>query len=191
MFTGIVTRQACLKEKKKRGVQLRLTFELLGKRYRFRLGESLAVDGVCVTVSAFRGNKFSVDLIPETLHSTTLGRLSVGQKVNIEHPLRVGDPLGGHWVTGHVDGVGFIRRIEREKESPRFHIEAPKPIIRLLFEKGSVAIDGISLTVQKIKNHSFVIGAVPHTLRATTLRGKKVGDPVNLENDILVKGARQ
>jgi len=189
MFTGIVTAQARLNKKKKKGIQLQLTFELLGKRYRFHRGESVAVDGVCVTVSAFRGNEFTVDLIPETLRFTTLGKLPVGQKVNLEHPLRVGDSLGGHWVTGHVDGVGFIRRIERRRGSPRLHIQAPSRILRRLFEKGSVAVDGISFTVQEIKDHSFIIGAVPHTLKVTTLGEKKVGDGVNLENDILVKGA--
>ena len=190
MFTGIVTAQAVLREKKRKGIQRRLIFELLGKRYRFRLGESLAMDGVCVTVSAFRGNKFSVDLIPETLHSTTLDKISVGQRVNVEHPLRVGDPLGGHWVTGHVEGVGFIRRIEQQGESRCLHIEAPADIIRLLIKKGSIAVDGVSFTVQERANRSFVIGVTPHTYRVAGLGRKRVGDSVNLESDIFAKWAR-
>ncbi len=190
MFTGIIQTQAVLKDKKKNRNQIRLTFEL-AKPYRFRKGESVAVDGVCLTVTDFKGRKFSADVIPETLASTTLGNLDVSQKVNIEHPLRVGDALGGHWVTGHVDGVGRIQKKTKQARGLSLQITAPADIIKLLIPKGSVSIDGISFTVQKIQNGSFAVGLIPHTARVTTLGHKQVGEFVNLENDLLVKSIQR
>ncbi len=187
MFTGIIESQAVLKEKKKLPKEARLTFEVLGKTPPFRIGESVAVDGVCVTVTNARARKFSVDLIPETLRSTHLKNLSVGKKVNFERALRMGDPLGGHWVSGHVDGVGLIRKIERRGKNFLFQIEAPSPLLRQLVPKGSIAVDGISFTLQEIKNRHFVVGVIPHTYRATTLQWKKEGDTVNLEVDFFAK----
>lgn len=190
MFTGIIETQAVLKEKKKKKNQIRLTFELT-KPHRFRQGESIAVDGVCLTVVEFKGKKFSADVIVETLAGTTLGKLVENQKVNIEHPLRMGDALGGHWVTGHVDGVGRIKKISKRGSGLSLQIGAPADIINLLIHKGSVAIDGISFTIQKIHNGSFTIGLIPHTARVTTLGRKQAGDLVNLENDLLVKSVKQ
>ena len=191
MFTGIITGQAVLREKKKTKRENRFTFELLAKHHRFQLGKSIAVDGVCLTVSAFKGNSFQADLIRETLQSTTLGKLDVGQRVNIEHPLRVGDRLGGHWVTGHVDGEGKIIHIYRQSKELKLNVRAPASIIRLIVKKGSIAIDGISFTIQQIEGRSFMVGVTPHTYRATTLPWKREGDSVNLENDLLMKSARQ
>lgn len=188
MFTGIIQDQAVLKEKKKDRNQLRLTFELQ-KPHRFQKGESVAVDGVCLTVTSFRGRRFSADILPETLQATTLNRLNVGGQVNIEHPLRSGDPVGGHWVTGHVDGVGRICRKERKGRGLCLQIRAPAGIIRLLIKKGSLAVDGISFTLQDIQEHSFVVGVTPHTARVTTLGKKGPGGYVNLENDLLIKAA--
>lgn len=187
MFTGIIHSQAVLREKKKYRGQIQLVFEILGKNSPFQRGESVAVDGVCVTVASFRGKKFSADLIPETLRSTTLGSLSVGKRVNVERSLRVGDAVGGHWVTGHVDGVGSIRKIERREKSFRLQIEAPTDIIRRLVLKGSVAVDGISFTLQEIRDRAFIVGVTPHTFRVTTLQWKRVGDGVNLEGDLFAK----
>lgn len=187
MFTGIIQSQAVLREKKKSRNQLRLTFEVLGRNSSLHRGESVAVDGVCVTVSSFRGKKFSADLIPETLRSATLGNLSRGERVNVERSLRLGDAVGGHWVTGHVDAVGFIRKIKRRQASFRLQIEAPADIIRRLVKKGSVAIDGISFTVQEIGKRSFEVGVIPETLRKTTLQWKRVGGRVNLEVDYFAK----
>lgn len=191
MFTGIITAQAVLRERKKTKHAHRLTFELLGKRHRFQLGESVAVDGVCLTVSDFKGKKFVADLIDETLHSTTLGKLNLGQRVNIEHPLRVGDPLGGHWVTGHVDGVGKIIHIHRQRNGLGLSIETPADILKLTLKKGSIAIDGISFTIQQVEARSFRVGVTGHTYRATTLPWKREGDLVNVENDLFVKSTRQ
>lgn len=187
MFTGIIQHQAVLREKREFRDEVRLTFEILGRGFPFRLGESVAVDGVCVTVTSFRGRRFSADLIPETLQATTLGKFSLGGRVNIERSLKVGDALGGHWVTGHVDGVGLIRKMEHRGTSFRLQIEAPADIIRHFVKKGSVTIDGISLTVQEIRNCSFVVGVIPETLRRTTFQWKRVGERVNLEVDYFAK----
>ncbi|MBI4115028.1 MAG: riboflavin synthase [Candidatus Omnitrophica bacterium] len=187
MFTGIIGNQAVLKKRQKLPRQIRLMFEIIGKSSPFRLGESVALDGVCLTVRAFRGKQFSADVIPETLRSTTLGKLRVGQRVNMERSLRLGDRLGGHWVTGHVDGVGFIKKIERRDENFRLQIGAPTDIIRPLVSKGSIAIDGISFTIQEVQNRHFVVGVTPHTYRVTTLQWKRSGDSVNLEVDFFAK----
>ncbi len=190
MFTGIIQNQAVLRERKEFRNQIHLTFEILGRGLSFRSGESVAVDGVCVTVTRFGGKTFSADLLPETLQCTTLGKLSRGGRVNLERSLKVGDTLGGHWVTGHVDGVGFIRKIKRNGTSFRLQIEAPADIIRRLVKKGSVAIDGISFTVQEIGKRSLGVGVIPETLRRTTLQGKRVGERVNLEVDYFSKLVR-
>ena len=187
MFTGIVTSQAVLRGKKKTKGSLRLTFEILGKSPRLQLGQSLAVDGACVTVAGFRGKKFSVDLIDETLRSTTLGKLSSGGRVNLERALRAGDELGGHWVTGHVDGTGVIQKISRRDGSLQFEISTPRDLHRYFVNKGSVAIDGISFTIQKVRDGSLAIGVTPHTFRVTTLSWKQKGDRVNLEADHFAK----
>ena len=187
MFTGIITSQAVLREKKWARFRTHLGFEILGKSPPLHLGQSLAVDGVCVTVAAFRGKKFSVDLIEDTLRSTTLGNLSVGERVNLERALRTGDELGGHWVSGHVDGVGTLRKIQRRGDELRLQISAPACILQSLVEKGSVAIDGISFTLQKILQDSFEVGVTPHTFRVTTLPWKREGSRVNLEGDLFTK----
>ena len=191
MFTGIITSQAVLREKKKAKGGTCLTFEALGRILPFRLGQSVAADGVCVTIAAFRGKRFSVDLIEETLRSTTLGPLSAGERVNLERALRVGDELGGHWVTGHVDGMGMIRRIERRGAGLRLEIAAPPEIFRRLTPKGSVAINGISFTVQEIHRNSFEVGVTPHTFQVTTLPLKREGSRVNLEADLFAKLAEE
>ena len=216
MFTGIITNRGVLREKKKQKGQVRLMFQIVGRTFPLRLGESIAVDGVCLTAedapgwpgvsgavpapraggrakrgpltaTKFRKKIFYADLIPETLSSTTLGNLKTGQRVNLERSLRVGDSLGGHWVTGHVDGVGSIRKWEREGESFRLQIGASDAIIRSLIAKGSIAVDGISFTVQAIRTDSLIVGVTPHTYRQTTLQWKRPGDPVNLEVDFFAK----
>lgn len=187
MFTGIIKSQALLCDRKKFKKGIRLAFQLLRKSSHFQKGESVAVDGICLTVTAFRDKKFSADVILETLRATTLGNLCVGKRVNIERSLRVGDALGGHWMTGHVDGVGFIQKIERRGDNFRLQIEAPLAIIRRLVCKGSIAVDGISFTLQEVRKHLFVVGVIPHTLRVTTLQWKRPGDPVNLEIDLFSK----
>lgn len=191
MFTGIIKSQAALSERRDSGKRVRLTFRLIGRNSSLKVGNSVAVDGTCLTVAAFRNHQFISDVIPETIRSTTLGRLRVGQRVNLERALRMGDEVGGHWVTGHVDGLGFIRKIEGEGTGFRLQIEAPPDIIRSLVVKGSIAVDGISFTLQEIRKRSFVVGVTPHTYRATTLQWKQAGDAVNLEVDLFAKLVRQ
>jgi len=187
MFTGIIENQAVLERKSRNGSEGKFRFRILGPSRHFRRGESVALDGVCLTVSNFRGKGFSVDLLPETLQSTTLGGLSVGERVNVERELRLGDGMGGHWVMGHVDGVGTLQRIERRKDSFRLQIQASLDIMRRLVRKGSVAVDGISFTLQEVRKRSFVIGVTPHTFRVAALQWKRPGDQVNLEVDLMAR----
>ena len=187
MFTGIIESQAVLMERKKAGRGMRLGFHLLGKKMRFRRGESVAVDGACLTISDFRGRNFAVDVIPETFRSTTLGGLESGQRVNLERALRLGDRLGGHFVSGHIDGMGRVQKMECRGKNFRLQISVGADIIRRLIGKGSIAIDGISFTLQEIQKKFFVVGVTPHTFRATTLPWKRVGDAVNLETDYVAK----
>jgi riboflavin synthase len=190
MFTGIIETQAVLREKKNQGGQVRLTFEVLGRSSPFRLGESVALDGVCLTVSWFKGKKFSADVIPETLQSTALGSLEAGGRVNFERSLRAGDRVGGHFVAGHVDGVGTVESIERRRKSFQFRFKSPPLILENLVPKGSIAIDGVSFTVQEAGKRFFTVGVTPHTFRETTLQWKRRGSPVNLEVDLFAKLVR-
>lgn len=191
MFTGIIQSQAVLKEKKKSRRKVRLTFRVLGNVSRFKLGESVAIDGVCLTVAACRGKEFSADLLSETLRATTLGKLEPGERVNFEGALRAGDPVGGHWVTGHVDGIGLIREFVPRGTNFRLQIKVPPDIMPHLIDKGSIAVDGISFTLQEVRNRHFIVGITPHTYRVTTLPWKRPGDPVNLEVDLVAKLVRQ
>lgn len=187
MFAGIVRSQGVLRKKESVRQKMRLTFEVLSKPWHFDLGESIAVSGVCLTVAAFRGKKFSADLIQETLQSTTLGDLQPGEHVNLEPALRMGDEIGGHWVTGHVDGVGIIRKIEKRKGDLQLRIQAPDDLIGRFIPKGSVAIDGISFTLQEIYDDSFSVGVTPHTFKVTHLPFKREDSHVNLEVDLFAK----
>jgi riboflavin synthase len=153
------------------------------------LGDSLAVNGVCLTVTRTDpgGGSAVVTAIPETLTRSTLGRLSRGGRVNLEPALRVGDRMGGHMVQGHVDGVGTVARRSKRGLSIELTIEAPEEILRYVVEKGSIAIDGVSLTVAALSSTGFTVALIPHTLGATTLEERRAGDMVNLEVDILAK----
>jgi riboflavin synthase len=151
------------------------------------LGESVAVDGVCLTVTEKAGDQFSVLAGAETLRVTTIGELRAQSKVNLERALRVGDRLGGHMVSGHVDGVGEITGRRDRGANLEIDVAPPRPLLRYIIEKGSIAIDGISLTVNRVDERSFSIALIPHTVDETTLAGKSVGRKVNLEVDIVGK----
>jgi riboflavin synthase len=151
------------------------------------VGDSVSIAGVCLTVVAVDGGELSFDAVPETLSRTTLGRLEAGDDVNVEPALRVGDPLGGHVVQGHVDGVGHVRSVEPEGDGRRIWIDAQVDILRYCIEKGSVAVDGVSLTVAALDTAGFAVALIPHTLAETTLGSLGPGDPVNLEVDVLAK----
>ena len=151
------------------------------------LGDSIAVNGVCLTVTTLRPDGFTVDVSPETLRVTTLGTFAAGRVVNLERPLRADARLGGHFVLGHVDGVGRVRALRKDGASYWLDLEAPQGLARLLIEKGSIAVDGISLTVAKLEDRVFGVQIVPFTWQHTAMAFTKPGDPVNLEADVLGK----
>ncbi len=150
------------------------------------VGDSVAVAGVCLTVVERDEGRLAFDVVPETLARTALGRLEPGSSVNLEPSLRVGDPLGGHVVQGHVDAVGSVRSVAPEGEGVRVWVDAPENVVRYCIEKGSIAVDGVSLTVAAFDD-GFEVALIPHTLAVTTLGGLQPGDEVNLEADVLGK----
>lgn len=170
-----------------RGGGVRLTVVPKRRLARLALGESVAVNGACLTVTSGTGARFTVDVSPESLRRTTCGSLSRGSQVNLERSLRMGDRLGGHIVLGHVDGVGTVDRIKPEGDWVLYRFRAPKPIWPYLVEKGSIAVDGISLTVYDCRDGRFTVALIPHTLAETTLANRVPGDRVNLEADVLLK----
>jgi riboflavin synthase len=151
------------------------------------LGASIAVSGVCLTVVAFRGKRFQVDCSPETLALTTLGGLAAGDRVHLERPLRMGDELGGHLVSGHVDGVGRIATRRPQGDALTLRIAAPAPVVPFLAKKGSVAVDGVSLTINDLAEKVFSVTLIPHTLAVTCLGERQRSDRVNIEADLIAK----
>lgn len=152
-----------------------------------RTGDSIAVNGVCLTVVALGDDEFTADVMPETLRKTGLGQLKVGDPVDLERAMAVDGRFGGHIVSGHIDGTGRIREMRQEQNAVVVSIEAPAHIMKLIVEKGSIAIDGISLTVASVAQASFTVSIIPHTAAETVLLKKHAGDMVNLENDIVGK----
>jgi len=191
MFTGIVQEMGVLADIEDLPAGRRLTIEAPTLLAHAQVGESIAVNGVCLTIVHLEGNRFQADVGAETLRRTTLGKLQVGAPVNLERPLTLTQPLGGHIVQGHVDGVGVVLRRSEEGSSVWMEIGAPPEIMRYIVEKGSVAVDGVSLTVASRKEGSFAVSLIPHTLAVTTLGTRRVGDEVNIEVDILAKYVEQ
>jgi riboflavin synthase len=165
----------------------RLTIAAPATAAGVQLGDSVAVDGVCLTVVARLESTISFDAVPETLGRTSLGALAQGSRVNLEPALRAGDPLGGHYVQGHVDGVGSVRSVEPEGDGKRIAFTAPADLLPYVVEKGSIAVQGTSLTIAAVDDGGFEVALIPHTLEATTLGALKPGDDVNLEADVLAK----
>jgi riboflavin synthase len=151
------------------------------------VGDSVAVDGVCLTATSVDGDAISFHAVPETIARTTLGSLRPSEPVNVEPALRAGDALGGHYVQGHVDAVGSVRTLEAEGDGVRVVVEAPEHVLRYCVEKGSITVDGVSLTVAALGSDGFAVALVPHTLAATTFSQLRPGDGVNLEVDVLAK----
>jgi riboflavin synthase len=151
------------------------------------LGGSVAINGCCLTAAGVSGDELAFHAVPETIARTTLGALEPGDRVNVEPALRAGDELGGHYVQGHVDAVGRIQSVEAEGEGLRVFVDAPDDVLRYCVEKGSVTVDGVSLTVAELSSDAFAVALVPHTLEATTLAALRPGQPVNLEADVLAK----
>ena len=158
--------------------------------WRLAPGESVAVSGVCLTVVDPSPGRLAFDLAEETLRVTTLGGLAAGDLVNLERPLRLDARLGGHLVLGHVDGVGRVTAVKPEGDGARLEVEAPAGLRPLLIPKGSVTVDGVSLTVAAIEHGAFAVALIPHTLLVTTLGRRRPGDPVNLEMDVIGKYVR-
>ena len=151
------------------------------------VGDSVAIDGVCLTVVGGNAATLAFDVVPETRACSTLGTLVAGVPVNVEPALRAGEPLGGHIVQGHVDGVGRVRSVEGEGEGRRMAIEPPPDVLRYCVEKGSIAVSGVSLTIAALSGDSVTVARVPHTLEQTTLGALCPGDAVNLEADLIAK----
>ncbi len=151
------------------------------------IGDSVSINGCCLTVVDGDRRTLAFDAVPETLARTTLGRLEAGAPVNLEPALRAGESLGGHYVQGHIDGVGSVRSVEPEGDGRRAWLDAPPDVLRYCVEKGSVAVDGVSLTVADLDDDGFAVALIPHTLAATTLGSLVPGDEVNLEADVLAK----
>jgi riboflavin synthase len=183
MFTGLVREVGTVASM----VDGRLTIDAPETAQGVGLGDSVAIDGVCLTVVAHDATSLSFDAVPETLNRTALGTLDHGSRVNLEPALRAGDPLGGHYVQGHVDGVGSVRSVDPEGDGARVRFEAPAALLRYIVEKGSIAVQGTSLTVASVDDTGFEVALIPHTLQATTLGALEQEQRVNLETDVLAK----
>jgi riboflavin synthase len=187
MFTGIVEDKGKVLKVDHRGEMKRLTLEVPFDLTEMQLGDSINVNGVCLTVVEKRGRAISVDLSPESLEKTTLVRVKEGDQVNLERALRLSDRLGGHIVTGHIDGVGTITEKKIEGNALQLRIRVPQSVTPYVVQKGSIAIDGISLTVNEFHEDWIRLTLIPYTLEKTTLIKKKVGEEVNVEAEILGK----
>lgn len=193
MFTGIVQEIGVLKRSEVHGAagasadaRIEVGFGAIA-RDRLNLGDSICVDGVCLTVAALDAASFFADVSGETLRVTTLGAKRAGSHVNLEPALRAGDSLGGHWVSGHVDGIAEVLTTATDARSLRVHFAAPKPLARYIARKGSVTLDGVSLTVNEVDGVNFTVNLIPHTLEVTTLGALAAGARVNLEIDLLAR----
>lgn len=188
MFTGIVQATGTVASAEARGGDLRLTIEAPDLDCAgIPPGDSVSVSGCCLTVVAGDERTLAFDLSNETLSLTTLGALRPGDRVNLEPALRLADRLGGHLAAGHVDGVGSIVSIEPDARSQRWMLAAPPALMRYIAPKGSVGVDGVSLTVNEVEANRFGVNLIPHTVAATTFRDRRVGDRVNLEVDLLAR----
>lgn len=187
MFTGLVEEMGMVKAMARGSKSVRLTIAAQKVLQDVKLGDSIAVNGTCLTVVDYSAAAFTADVMPETVDSTVLAMLKIGDRVNLERTLAVGDRLGGHIVTGHIDGIGHIRAKKRFDNAIIITISAPQQVMKYIVEKGSITIDGISLTVVEYDDTSFTVSLIPHTAAMTTLGFKQEGDMVNLETDIIGK----
>ena len=187
MFTGIVRELGRIVAADGGAAGIRLLIDAPQTAARVALGDSVSIDGVCLTVIELNGSALAFDAVPETLERSTLGTLEAGGRVNLEAALRAGDALGGHYVQGHVDAVGRVRSVEPEGDGRRIWIDAPADLLRYCVEKGSITVQGVSLTIATLDDAGFAVALIPHTLVETTLSGLAPGDSVNLEADVLAK----
>jgi riboflavin synthase len=187
MFTGLIQAVCTVKSASKAGGAMNLSVDLGPLAVEAKGGDSIAVSGVCLTVSTLRGSIAAFDVSGESLEKSTLGKLKAGDKVNIELSMKPSDRFGGHFVLGHVDGTATIKFIEKHNQFADIKFKTPPELLEQMILKGSVAVDGISLTIAAIDNESFTVAIIPETLKRTTLGSVKAGDVVNIETDIIVK----
>ena len=190
MFTGVIEGVGKV-EKITQNTKNRSAFQMtvdLGKNAKgLKVGQSVALNGVCLSATKISKNKCDFQMIDETIKKTDLGNLVKGSKVNIERSLKVGDRMEGHFVLGHVDGVAIIKKIEKKPKEIKVWFEVPKKLAKFVVKKGSIAIDGISLTVVDVTKNKSSVCLIPHTMKVTNFHSKKVGDKINIETDILGK----
>ncbi|MBI4568171.1 MAG: riboflavin synthase [Planctomycetes bacterium] len=187
MFTGIITEMGVVRDLTRRGGAARLVVAARGSLDGAAVGDSVAVNGACLTIVERSADQATFDLVAETLARTTLGRLSRGEAVNLERPMRADGRFDGHFVQGHVDGVGVVTAREEQPGQTALRVRVEPPLTPLLVEKGSVAVDGVSLTVTGVEGDRFSVALIPHTLAVTTLGRRAVGSAVNIETDLLGK----
>lgn len=187
MFTGIVEEIGTIAKIKSGAISKVLTIKGNEIFSDLKLGDSVAVNGVCLTVTDIMGSQFIADVMHETLNRSSLVGLKIGSHVNLERAMSANGRFGGHIVSGHIDGIGEIIKITNDGNAVWYKIKADEMILRFIVEKGSIAIDGISLTVAEITNTYFSVSIIPHTIKATILSEKKIGSVVNLENDVIGK----
>lgn len=187
MFTGIVEEVGKVDNIKK-GAKSSIITVIANKIFEdIHIGDSIAVNGVCLTVTNFNDNTFTADVMNETLSRSSLGELSKGSYVNLERAMPINGRFGGHIVSGHIDGTGEITNIQKDDNAIWYTVKAHDSLMKYIVEKGSIAIDGISLTVAKVSDKNFSVSIIPHTAKETILSHRKIGDSVNLENDIIGK----
>jgi riboflavin synthase len=191
VFTGIVRERGRVAAAERDGDGLRLRVEAPGTAANAAPGDSIAVAGCCLTVTTTANGSLEFDAVPETIARTNLGRLAAGAEVNLEPALRAGEPLGGHFVQGHVDGTARVERLEPEGDGARLTLELPPELLRYCVEKGSIAVDGVSLTIAALRDDGVEIALVPFTLGHTTLGAAVSGDELNVEVDLLAKYAER
>lgn len=187
MFTGLIEELGRVRGRARRGLFQQLEIEAERVLPGLQVGDSVNIDGVCQTVVAITESGFAVETVPETLARTTLGILGIGQAVNLERALRADQRLDGHLVLGHIDGIARIRRRTERDQEHRFEIEPPPALTRYIAAKGSVALDGISLTVAEVSGDAFTVAVIPHTFANTTLSHRRTGDSINLEVDVIAR----
>jgi len=188
MFTGIIQTVGTVASIEQRGGDARLTISARDLGFDdVAVGDSICVSGVCLTAIALDGAQFAADVSVETLSCTTLGTLKIGNGVNLEKSLRLADRLGGHLVSGHVDGVGKVIAVAPDARSQRWTFELPDALARYVAAKGSICIDGVSLTVNEVEHNRFGVNLIPHTIDVTTFRDKRAGDAVNIEVDLIAR----
>ena len=189
MFTGIIVGEGKVTKlaKPKSRSAIQMTVDLGKYAKGLKIGQSVAINGVCLSATKISGKKCVFEMIDETTKKTDLGNVKAGSVVNIERSLKVGDRLEGHFVLGHIDGIATLTKIEKKPKEVKFWFKVPKKLVKYIVKKGSIALDGISLTVVDVKKDLVSVCLIPHTIKFTNFKSKKIGDKLNIETDILGK----